>query len=293
MKINIISTNNGVGLFQDYLILKEVLETKHDINFVDFKSIKHSKADVNIHLEHAVIACLQDAPFNIFIPNPEWCEMTWVKYLPRFNQIWCKTLETGRIFSRYHKNCIYTSFTSIDRYNPEITRDKIFFHNRGKSSHKGTLNVINGWREIFGKLYINSAISLPKQKGIIINDKRLSDEDLQIFQNACLFHVCPSEVEGFGHYINEAKSCGAIVITTNAAPMNEFITHEFGRLVEVKSRGKHQLGVTNYINPISLTFALNECLHLSDKSIKFMSEKSRQSFLDNDKFFKETILKLL
>ena len=293
MKINIITKNNGVGLWLDYLILKEVLEPKHEVNFIDFDYPIHKKADVSIHLEHITANLIPTAPINIFIPNPEWYNINWNRYLPRINQIWCKTHETERIFKQWHKNCIYTSFTSKDCYLPEITKDKIFFHNRGKSSHKGTYNIIEAWRELFGKLYINSAIKLPSKKGIIINTQRLTEQDLKIVMNGCMFHICTSEAEGFGHYINEAKSVGAIIISTNAAPMNELVTSDFGKLINVKHKGKHNQGVTNYISAMDLTFALNEVLHLSEKELSLMSNKARQSFLNNDKFFRETIKEII
>lgn len=37
-------------------------------------------------------------------------------------------------------------------------------------------------------------------------------------------HVCASEREGFGHYINEARAAGALVVSTDHPPMNELIT---------------------------------------------------------------------
>ena len=40
-----------------------------------------------------------------------------------------------------------------------------------------------------------------------------TDAELREIQNANLFHLCPSETEGFGHYIVEALSVGAIVLT--------------------------------------------------------------------------------
>lgn len=296
MKINIISTNNGVGLWQDYLILKSILEVKHEVNFIDYRKPIHTKADISIHLEHAVASLLPTAPINILIPNPEWYESQWINLLQRFNSIWCKTHETERIFSKYVKDkCIYTSFTSIDKYNPEILKDKTFLHNRGKSSHKGTLATIQAWNKDLGKLIINSdgSVNLPHKEGILTNNKRLSDHDMNVLMNGCLFHICCSEAEGFGHYINEAKSTGAIIITTNGAPMNEMVNSSFGRLIPIIRRGSYQLGITNYIDYLSLHHSMKELLQLSEKELSLMSEKSRQSFLDNDKYFKQILSELL
>lgn len=292
MKINIISTNNGVGLYQDYLILQEILSEKHEVNFIDFRRPVHIRADVSIHLEVVESRLLATAPKNILVPNPEWFSPNWKRFIPSFNQIWCKTHETERIFGQMSKNCVYTSFTSRDHYLPEISKDKIFFHNRGKSSHKGTNAVLTAWRDLFGKMYINSFIKLPGKKGLIINTTRLSENDLKVIMNSCLFHVCPSEVEGFGHYINEAKSTGAIVLTTNAAPMNELVSKEFGRLVPITRTGVHNLGVTNYISPMELTLIMNDILHLSEKELSLMSGKARQSYLDNDKYFRNKVREL-
>jgi hypothetical protein len=75
--------------------------------------------------------------------------------------------------------------------------------------------------------------------------------------------------------------------------MNEMVSNEFGKLIPVVSKGRHMLGITNQIDHTSLTYAMQELLELSEKELSLMSEKSRQSFLDNDKYFKEKINELL
>jgi len=53
-------------------------------------------------------------------------------------------------------------------------------------------------------------------------------------QTLAAVHVCPSMVEGWGHYIDEGRRTGAVVITLDAAPMNELIDASCGVLVPAR-----------------------------------------------------------
>jgi glycosyltransferase involved in cell wall biosynthesis len=63
-----------------------------------------------------------------------------------------------------------------------------------------------------------------------INERLSLDEMSSLLQNKGV-HVCPSLAEGFGHYLNEARASGALVITTDMPPMNELVRPEAGVLV--------------------------------------------------------------
>jgi len=59
------------------------------------------------------------------------------------------------------------------------------------------------------------------------------------------FILCPSNMEGFGHYINQARAAGALVLSTDAPPMNELIDNTSGVLVRIdgiSNGGKQLLG---------------------------------------------------
>jgi hypothetical protein len=45
------------------------------------------------------------------------------------------------------------------------------------------------------------------------------------------FFMCSSLQEGYGHYINQARSALGFIVTTDAAPMNELITPDSGALI--------------------------------------------------------------
>jgi hypothetical protein len=109
--------------------------------------------------------------------------------------------------------------------------------------------------------------------------------------NGCLFHLVPSQYEGFGHYINEARSTGAILIGVDAQPMNELCLPKFSINVPVKSKSVHMFGNLCHIDEKDLYKACIKAQNLSQKEIKEMSEASRQAYLDNDKMFKELFIK--
>jgi hypothetical protein len=60
-------------------------------------------------------------------------------------------------------------------------------------------------------------------KGVpnVIWIERFSEYELVQAMNENIFHIMPSEYEGYGHAINEALGCGGIVITVDAPPMNQ------------------------------------------------------------------------
>jgi glycosyltransferase involved in cell wall biosynthesis len=69
------------------------------------------------------------------------------------------------------------------------------------------------------------------QENLILYIRSLADEELLGLQQSSGVHLCPSREEGFGHYINEARALGALVMTTNWAPMNDLVQDHFGVLI--------------------------------------------------------------
>ncbi|GMF50113.1 unnamed protein product [Phytophthora fragariaefolia] len=53
------------------------------------------------------------------------------------------------------------------------------------------------------------------------------------------FFLCPSSMEGYGHYINQARSSGGVIITTDAHPMNELIPAPEGGIFVKTKRSTH------------------------------------------------------
>ncbi|KAJ1565143.1 hypothetical protein HK405_013053, partial [Cladochytrium tenue] len=52
----------------------------------------------------------------------------------------------------------------------------------------------------------------------------LAPDDFLAIAGARGVHLCPSVMEGYGHYINVARALGALPVTTAHPPMSEFVT---------------------------------------------------------------------
>jgi hypothetical protein len=92
-------------------------------------------------------------------------------------------------------------------------------------------------------------------------------------------------MEGFGHYINAAKSMGALVITTDAEPMNCLISNEFGRLVPVSSTEKYALVEKSILRREDLEKAVDYVLSLDYQQRQILGEMARSSYLNEKKKF--------
>jgi hypothetical protein len=299
MKINLLSHDNGVGLTQDVKIVKSILH-KHKCTFYDLRYADPVKADINIHFEHLGNHWYKSAKINLFFPNPEWFE--WPHLLRGIDKVLCKTHDCQRIFDAIHTpkdkwKTEFTSFTSEDRNTGERADEIVYLHTAGQSETKGTYTVFQSWKAeypdlIFTKLRNNRAYN-KIQDNIHTCFERIPIEVLTEIQNKCTFHICPSEYEGFGHYIWEAKSCGGIVITTDAAPMSDMINND-GFLVKCNGKSRrYNFGRLHYIDVKDLQEVIEKTLLLSKSEINEMRLQARRTWELNDRSFKIKLTEII
>jgi len=148
---------------------------------------------------------------------------------------------------RAHPQKFYLRWgTDIDlfRNNRQRSGQIVFFHSVGMSARKGTDLLIHSF--INGELYKNSKLVIHTQIPIEMvcpyKQCELSKYNIEVIQRTVtapgLYHmgdiyVYPTKLDGLGLTMYEAMACGMPVITTDNAPMNEIITNDFGRLVDV------------------------------------------------------------
>lgn len=278
--INFISVDNGVGLSRDMKLFAEVAGIKY--NFVDFlKGQAPPHADTNIFFE----VCRKDmlnARRNIIIPNPEWFASEWLTFIDRFDLVLCKTRHCQEIFRRYvGDRAVYIGWTSDDRMDSKVNRTPAFLHAIGRSETKGTTAVYKAFTE--NKIGRLTLITSKWAKGgtnsnVTVYNVRLKDEDYRIIQNAYRFHICPSEYEGFGHYINEALSVGAIVLTIDAAPMNELCRPDYAVLIPAQQHKHMGIVKTWTFKPTDLSAAVYTIMNMTDEEVSYRSARARLAY---------------
>lgn len=297
LKINVISSLNGKGLEADQKILAEALEQLGcSVKKINFEELQKNQADINIFFEKLVSEKFSWAKINWFIPNPEWYTQD-IKLLNKINLILCKTHESQKIFQKLNKPTYYLGFTSLDCLQSDIKKNySHFFHLAGESLQKGTPLVQNIWLRCH-ELPLLTVVKypsdfIPKQSNLEWISCRLKVDKLRLFQNQCGVHLCPSTVEGFGHYIMEAMSTGAVVITTNAPPMNEFI-QDSRCLVSYLTATTCQLGTCYYIDPIHLEDRIRAINCLPVTELEAIGTHNRKIYLKKTQEFYEKLKELV
>ena len=315
-KINLIARDNGFGLTRDLRLLAAALTASgHEVSICAVRRGKLRKLgnslrisalrrlrgrgahqfDANLMLEHVRAEYFPLARHNVLLPNPEWFLPSDQAALAGIDQVFAKTQNTQAIFSALGCRVAFTGFTSADRNDAAVARERAFFHLAGRSGTKNTEALLTLWRKhprwprltvVQDRHMAQAAVAAPNIDHRITH---LPDDELRHLQNSHRFHLCPSQTEGFGHYLVEALSVGAATLTLDAAPMNELITPERGLLVPVARTGMQYLATTNFFDEKPMQAAIEHLIGLPDAELDRMGSAARAWFLDNDRDFGERL----
>jgi len=293
MIINIIGNNNSYGNTADFKLLTYTLKKlfrkrKFDFKFIDNYQYKCEYADINIFFGLINNTLIPYSKYNIFIPNIELCIKSNIEYLNNIDIILVRSLYTLEIFKTYHKNVKYISWRSSDRYSHTVDKDyNNWLHVSSFSSYKYTNELINLWKPEYPKLTILANCKfkvIPKkvQDNIEYILDYMEDIKYEKLFNKCGVHIYPSEIETFGHTIQEAKLCKSIVLTTDGGSMKELINSNSGFLIPVrkKIRLKKLLGSKFVINN-NLDTLVNKIGGLSTESVLEITDIARKEALQN------------
>lgn len=220
--------------------------------------------------------------------------------------------------------------------NKHIDKDiNLFTHLAGKSPMKNTADLVYCWIINKGFLNIDPNIKLiitcykkcydkmieilKDRYGFAFDSIRneVSDKTNVILYSNMEFHlsivpetdyiklltranvaICPSEREGYGHYINEARYFGTFVVTIDHPPMNEMIDNQNGTLItKYSSTSKDTPGIsfaTYKVYPDIKNFA-DKIKHCINKKNELGNNQLiyRKRYFSDMKFFDEKMTEFI
>lgn len=300
--VRIIGRDNGAGLSRDLWLLREtVARAGFDVTVVGFggergiNSLRRGglrlarawrgRADLQIFVERIYPDLLDLGRNNLLLPNPEWFPGDWLPHLARFDGVLCKTRHAVAIFDGLSCVTRYVGFTSEDRLDPTVARERSFFHLAGRSSAKGTAVLLQAWHRHpeWPRLTVVQSAKKAEVGSASANIHHrigyLDDGELRTLQNRCLFHACPSEMEGFGHSLMEAMSVGALTLTTDGVPMNELVASDRGCLVPALRETRKDLAPRYFVDIAGIETGVEWLLALETGVVADMTTAARDHFL--------------
>lgn len=321
LRVRLIGKSNGVGLSRDLELLGAALVasgcdvTQHACERRDrrrrrslltrlamrvgrFRGATAQPAyDVNIMLEHIWPQFVRQARLNVLVPNPEWTDRRDLAMLAIADRVWAKTAVAEQLFKARASHVLKIGFDSEDRCEPAVTRTVQFLHLAGRSPLKGTRRLLALWRRHpqWPQLTVlqdaaNGAGSGAAEAPNIVHQQRfMGDQELRRLQNAHRFHLCLSEAEGWGHYIAEAMSVGAVTFTCDAAPMNELVDASRGVLVSAQLGEQHNLARIARFEEAALEDAIARVVLLDGAQLDAIGAAARGWFLANKQGFAQRV----
>lgn len=316
--VEIVAKDNGRGLSRDSEILRKTLEgmgasvdrTRRywDPGIADYMSEmpRRSRYDLCFMLESVDSDAANRAKIRVYIPNPEFASANEMSCLARsVDIIWAKSRHAEKLFTGWGGPVVYGGFTSLDLYSePALgTAREEFLHLAGSArSAKNTGPLIEAWLRHPEWPHL-TVVRTPRpgeelavvsqRRNLSVVDEFLPTESVRELQHRSLYHIYPSAAEGWGHAIGEAMSVGAVVLTTDAPPMNEIVTSARGILLRSRASGR-QMGASALQEfDVDHLEEVVEKLARGSIATERLRANARDWFLENDRRFHERLASLL
>lgn len=301
----LVGRNNGVGLTSDAALIRRALEGDREVRYFGARSVPLAGFLFNRdRLRDAVIVFIERVhalwlPFgkrHVIIPNQERFPRRQLWRLRHVDAVFCKSQDAEGIFSHFHRNAVFTGFTSCDNLDRTIQPDYgAAFHLAGRSSFKGTQELLDVWagHPHWPQLTVVAHPTSPWDSrgaaNVLMIRQILPHAEIARLQNACGLHICPSLAEGWGHYIAEGAACRALVMTTDGPPMNELISESRGCLIRSDCVGERHLGRMFRPQAGALEESMEKVLAMSEGERRSLGQAARSWFEENDRAFSERL----
>jgi glycosyltransferase involved in cell wall biosynthesis len=321
LRINVVGLDNGAGLSVDARIVLGVLQgAGFDAGW--FKGVRPAKwksrvartplrgllprYDMNLFLERIHPGWYPFARLNVLVPNPEWFRDDLHEHLKGIDHVMCKTRDAQRAFDALGMRTSLVGFTAEDHGAPgRLAADAqpvMALHVAGRSEHKGTRAVIDCWARhpewprltvVHRPLDRDSVLYAPPLPNVRYFSERVPDDVLRAMEHEHAVYVLPSEVEGYGQVLVEGLGLGAVVVTTDAPPMNELVAEGHGVLAAAGPGEPFRLGHRYQVLPDQLEQALSRVFAWSPQQRHEVGTAARAWFLDNDWRFRSEFARVV
>jgi glycosyltransferase involved in cell wall biosynthesis len=264
--------------------------------------VRTRNADLVIHLENIHRHYINPQRPNWLIPNQEWFRSERSHYLINIEAVLCKTQVAERRFRKLHGKVEFLGFSTPGARRAltaqlHLKQPGTYLHVAGSSLSKGTSAVIGAWERHpeWPTLTIvaNSPLVERALPANITLKKNLSAGDMRELWRSAAVAVIPSEVEGYGQVLGEAMLAGAVVVTTNAPPMNELVTTSRGYLVPWSENRPWRLGTRYKVTAESLELCLLKVFSESNETINAKALEAQQWAVDNHQAFEKRLEQLI
>lgn len=291
--------------------------------------------DVTIHLEVVNHGFLKHSRVNMLMVNHEYfaffgTRASLMQQLSDVDFILLKTVAACNAISRLigshalhpMPTFVYTRHTTPDPHVPckkhrKPDFDKVL-HFAGRSNWKQTDAVLQAWMgdadlpKLSVVCHSKCAQSLSQYiskhsitrlragafTNITFTDHIVTDSEKCAMMQDAGIHLCPSIVEGYGHYINEARAVGAMIITANTPPMNELIDNSCGVVIDCSQKAPKPRSDAMpidmcIIKPDQIRQAMAKVMALTVKQRCMFGEVAYRRYLQDNAFFSDAMKRVL
>lgn len=262
-----------------------------------FKCLGITSNSYAIHLENIVYKKCYRNENHILIPNQEWFEPGGVSLLRFMKAVWCKSYFAENIFRELGCKTHYIGFCSaINQQFFGLPKQRDYFLSRvGKSRFRGAELLMGLWAQHpewpLLKIVMH-ADRIPENYPSNV-ECIVSPEDINVYHHlasSSLFHIYMTEMEGFGHSIVEAMGYGALLLVTNAPPMNEILDSDCALMVDATYAGQKILSPRFSALPAALESAVLEVMQLNEQRLATISANAVQRYQQLREDFPEKLM---
>jgi glycosyltransferase involved in cell wall biosynthesis len=313
-RIQLLGRDNGAGLSRDLALFADALRGAGAA--VDARGLPHRgrlaealtrlrlaagapRYDLNLMLERVRPEFARAARRNVLVPNPEYFRAKDRAALRGIDEVWVKTRHAAPLIEALGARTRYIGFASPDRNDPSVPRRHAFFHGPGRSNNKGTAALLRLWARhpewpTLTVVWRRKRVELDAvPANVRLLREHLDDDAYRRLQNEHRFHLCPSQTEGYGHYLVEAMSCGAVVVTLDAPPMHELVTPARGVLVAAHAVGRQDLATLYGFDEDAMRAAIERCVAMEAAETERLGAAARAWFEANRDAFPQRLREAL